>query len=122
VDLVPTIIGWVRLWGQDNGRFANLWGWTLGFTLHCLNIYASYLLKVPALINVQLGGVVLSFIWLGLIIRLRIKHNEPVGLPFWLVLKLIQRIKKYFQERRQKKGLITKHTTRRYRLFTFKRK
>jgi hypothetical protein len=104
VDLVPTIIGWVRLWGQNNSRFANLWGWTLGFSLHCLNIYASFLLKIPALINVQLGGVVLSLIWLGLIMRLRIKHNEPVGLPLWLVLTLIQRIKKGSQEKGQEKG------------------
>jgi hypothetical protein len=125
--LVPIIIGWVRLYKQDNTRFANLWGWSLGFTLHCFNIYASILLKHTALINTQLFGVLLSFIWLALIMRIRIKQNEPVGLPLYLVLKLIKRIKntKRIKKWRQKKDSTDKYifkppsTMRRKRFLDF---
>jgi hypothetical protein len=104
VDLVPIIIGWVRLYKQDNTRFANLWGWSLAFSLHCFNIYASILLKHTALVNTQLFGVFLSFTWLALIMRIRLKYNEPVGLPLYLVLKLIKCIKKCFIKKWGKKN------------------
>jgi len=111
IDLVPIVIGWVRLYKQDNTRFANLWGWSLGFTLHCFNIYASILLKHTALVNTQLFGVFLSLTWLTLIMRIRIKYNEPVGLPLYLVLTFIKRIKntKRIKKWRQKNNSMNKY-------------
>jgi hypothetical protein len=95
-------MGWYRLATKvDNTKFADLWGWSFGQILHLLTLYSSILLEQWALVNTQLFGFLLSFIWLTLIIRIRIKHGEPVGLPIFLVLTLIKHLKK---RRRRKKG------------------
>jgi len=105
VNLIPVLMGWVRLLKVKDTKFADLWGWSFGQVLHLLTLYSSILLNQWALVNTQLFGFGLSLVWVILIIRIRIKYNEPVGLPIYLVLKLI----KYLKKRREKKALMRKY-------------
>jgi hypothetical protein len=92
-------MGWIRLLKVKDTKFADLWGWSFGQFLHLLALYSSILLEQWALVNTQLFRFILSLVWLVLIIRIRIKYNEPVGFPIFLFLMLIKRLKKKRKEK-----------------------
>ncbi len=97
-------------------QFADLWGWSFGQFLHLIAMYCSVLLEEWALLNTQLFGLFLGLTWLTIIIRIRIRENDPVGYPIYLLLKLI----KYIKGRKTKKDLSRKNAYRIYRPYRSK--